>query len=66
MITALSLPPLIPQVQGLVRSAKLAEERRLQLELANQELATLYEQLKQMDQVKTQFLQTSAMSCERR
>jgi PAS domain S-box-containing protein len=55
VITALSLPPLIPQVQGLVFSAQLAEERRLQLELANQELATLYEQLKQMDQVKTQF-----------
>jgi len=55
VITALSLPPLIPQVQGLVRSAKLAEERRLQLEMANQELATLYDQLKQMDQSKTQF-----------
>jgi PAS domain S-box-containing protein len=55
VITALALPPLIPQVQGLVRSAKLAEERRLQLEMANQELATLYDQLKQMDQAKTQF-----------
>jgi PAS domain S-box-containing protein len=55
VITALALPPLIPQVQRLVRSAKLAEERRLQLEMANQELATLYDQLKQMDQAKTQF-----------
>lgn len=53
--TALALPPLVPQVLALVEAAKTSEERRLKLETANQELAALYEKLKQLDQLKTQF-----------
>ncbi|MBE9177256.1 PAS domain S-box protein [Oculatella sp. LEGE 06141] len=53
--TAILLPPLVPKVIALVQSAALAEERRLQLEAANQELETLYDRIKQLDQLKTQF-----------
>ncbi|HBB31499.1 MAG TPA: histidine kinase [Cyanobacteria bacterium UBA8803] len=53
--TAITLPPLIPQAITLVQEAKLSEERRLHLEKANQELAKLYDQLKELDQLKTKF-----------
>jgi len=38
VITAMALPPLVPQIQSMVKSATLSEERRLQVESANQEL----------------------------
>lgn len=41
--TAVVLPPLIPKVLELVRSAKLSDERKAELEGANQELKTLRE-----------------------
>lgn len=53
--TALALPPLVPQVLTLIASAKTSEERKLQLETANVELETLYQKLKELDQLKTQF-----------
>ncbi|MCT7969100.1 ATP-binding protein [Laspinema sp. D1] len=53
--TAISLPPLIPRALKLLDSAQVSEERRLNLERANQELQTLYGQLKQLDQLKSQF-----------
>ncbi len=53
--TALLLPPLVPQVIALVAAAKSSNDRKLQLETANQELETLYQKLKELDQLKTQF-----------
>ncbi|MCT7982508.1 ATP-binding protein [Laspinema sp. A4] len=53
--TALSLPPLIPKALKLLDSAQVSEERRLNLERANQELQALYGQLKQLDELKSQF-----------
>lgn len=53
--TALILPALVPKALVLVNAAKLSEERRLHLELANQKLEALNEQLQQRDQLKTQF-----------
>jgi signal transduction histidine kinase len=53
--TAVILPFLIPRALTLVEMAKLSEERRLHLENANQELETLYDKLKELDQLKTRF-----------
>ncbi|MCT7991680.1 ATP-binding protein [Laspinema olomoucense] len=53
--TAISLPPLIPRALKLLDSAQMSEERRLNLERANQELQALYRQLKQLDELKSQF-----------
>jgi signal transduction histidine kinase len=53
--TAFTLPPLVPKALALVQEAKLSEERRLHLETANQELAALYDKLKELDHLKTQF-----------
>lgn len=53
--TAISLPPLIPKSLKLLDSAQVSEERRLNLERANQELQALYGQLKQLDELKSQF-----------
>jgi signal transduction histidine kinase len=53
--TALILPPLVPQVLELLLNAKVSEERKLKLEIANTELETLYEKLKEIDELKTQF-----------
>ncbi|PSB15252.1 histidine kinase [filamentous cyanobacterium CCP2] len=53
--TAMILPFLVPQALALVESAKLSEERRSHLEIANRKLEALNEQLKEVDQLKTQF-----------
>ena len=53
--TAISLPPLIPRALRLLDSAQVSEERRLNLERANHELQALYGQLKQLDELKSQF-----------
>ncbi len=53
--TAIMLPFLVPQALDLVESAKLSEERRSHLEVANNRLESLNEQLKEVDQLKTQF-----------
>lgn len=53
--TATILPFLVPQALALVESAKLSEERRSHLETANYQLEALNDQLKEVDQLKTQF-----------
>jgi signal transduction histidine kinase len=55
VITALVLPPLVPKLLGLIEVAQLSEQRKQDLESANAELSTLYRQLKQLDEIKTQF-----------
>jgi signal transduction histidine kinase len=55
LLTAVTLPTLIPKALALVEAAKLSEERRSHLEAANRQLAALNEQLKELDQLKTQF-----------
>ncbi|MFB2982887.1 ATP-binding protein [Microseira sp. BLCC-F43] len=55
LTTALILPPLVPQVLELLLTAKVSEERKLKLEDTNTELETLYEKLKEIDELKTQF-----------
>lgn len=53
--TAVALRPLVPKTLRLVEDAKLSEQRKMQLETAHGELETLYEKLKELDQLKTQF-----------
>lgn len=53
--TAIALPPLVPKTLTLIRTAKLSEERRVKLENANQELESLYQRVKELDQLKTDF-----------
>lgn len=53
--TASVLPFLVPQALALVESAKLSEERQSNLETANHQLEALNQQLKDVDQLKTQF-----------
>jgi signal transduction histidine kinase len=53
--TAIILPFLVPKALALVEAAKLSEERRFHLETANHQLESLNEQLKAVDQLKTQF-----------
>src|SRR5205814_727203 len=53
--TAIVLPPLVPKTLALVRTAKLSERRRAQLEAANADLSALYAKVKELDDLKTQF-----------
>ncbi|MGV3721689.1 MAG: ATP-binding protein [Actinomycetota bacterium] len=55
VITAIALPPLVPVAVKMVRDAGLSERRRLEVEAANAELNSVYEQLKELDMLKTQF-----------
>jgi signal transduction histidine kinase len=41
LVTAIALPPLVPQIQSMISSASLSEDRGLRLEQANQELHDL-------------------------
>lgn len=42
LITALMLPPLVPKIRAVLQSARLAAERKEELEKANAELSELY------------------------
>src|SRR5439155_4402809 len=53
--TALALPPLVPRALALIESARVAEERKRQLEAANRELGTAGTRLRELDVLKTQF-----------
>ncbi len=53
--TALVLPPLLPRVLTMVESSRLSEERRQQIVEANRELAAAPEQLRELNQLKSQF-----------
>ncbi|WP_202924919.1 ATP-binding protein [Myxacorys almedinensis] len=55
VVTAVVLPALVPKALALVESAKLSEERRSHLETANHKLEAFNQQLKEADQIKTQF-----------
>ena len=55
LATAIVLPPLVPKVIHLIKSAKISEERKIQLEAANGELRLLYNKVKEADLIKTQF-----------
>ena len=53
--TAIALPPLVPRIINMTRQARLAEERRRELELRNAELQELYEKIRNLDSIKTRF-----------
>ncbi|MBI4445056.1 MAG: HAMP domain-containing histidine kinase [Acidobacteria bacterium] len=53
--TAAWLFPLFPKVEDLARSTRLAEERRMELETAHQELERLYSRVTELDELKTHF-----------
>src|SRR5215471_2995175 len=62
--TAVALPHLIPQVVGLVQSARLSEQRKEKLEHANRELQLRNREVEHANQLKSQFL--ASMSHELR
>jgi signal transduction histidine kinase len=51
--TAIVLPALVPRAMGLVRAARVAEQRGIQVENALRDLGTSLERAKQLDQLKT-------------
>jgi len=53
--TAAGLAPLLPRVFNLIDTAKASEQRRLELEKAHQEMASLNQQLRELDQLKSRF-----------
>ncbi|HZH44107.1 MAG TPA: ATP-binding protein [Lysobacter sp.] len=53
--TAIGLVHVRPQVIEVVHSARLSEQRRIQLESANAELAVLLERVRELDELKSQF-----------
>jgi signal transduction histidine kinase len=55
VLTGVYLVPLRGQVAELASSARLAEERRTQLESKNQELEALYQKLKESEELRSQF-----------
>jgi signal transduction histidine kinase len=53
--TAILLPPLVPKAVALARAARVAHERGLELEKTNEEMGTLLDKTKELEQLKTQF-----------
>lgn len=53
--TAIAFPPVVPRMLAVVNAAKVSQQRKHQLELANQELETLYTRVKELDDLKTRF-----------
>lgn len=53
--TALLLPPLIPRAVSLARGMRAMKSRGVKLEAAVQGLEQMYDQAKQLDELKTQF-----------
>ncbi|HWQ34624.1 MAG TPA: ATP-binding protein [Blastocatellia bacterium] len=53
--TAVALPPLVPKTLAMIQAARLSEERRQKLESTNRELEQLYDRLRELDELKTQF-----------
>jgi signal transduction histidine kinase len=53
--TAVALRPLVPRILGMMDSAHLSNERKLQLEAANPELARLNARLQELDELKSQL-----------
>lgn len=60
--TALVLPQQVPKVLGLITTQKIAEEQRIQLERANQELAQIRAELERRVEERTQeFMQANLL-----
>lgn len=53
--TAVALPPFVPRVIALVRSARRSEHHRRELEHAHEELRELNRKLREMDRARTRF-----------
>lgn len=53
--TAIGLFFIRPQVEEVVHTARLSEERRIRLESTHAELEALYKKVKELDELKTQF-----------
>lgn len=53
--TAVILPPLIPKIRALLEAARLAGQRKDQLEKAYTELDALYRKVTQLDEMKSDF-----------
>lgn len=53
--TALGLQPVMPRIFGMVQAAKSSEQRRVALEKAHAELEQKNRQLRELDDLKTQF-----------
>lgn len=53
--TAVGLFFVKPQVEEVVHTARLSEERRIRLESTHAELSALYQKIKDLDELKTQF-----------
>lgn len=53
--TAIGLLYIRPQIEEVVHTARLSEERRVQLESKNAELEILYRKIMELDEAKTQF-----------
>ena len=53
--TAVVLPALVPRALALIEAAKTSEDRKAKLEVTHLELAGVYERLKELDTLKTQF-----------
>jgi signal transduction histidine kinase len=53
--TAVLLPPLLPKAEALARGARAAHERGVELEVVANELGTLYDRTRRIEQAKTQF-----------
>lgn len=53
--TAIGFQPLVPRIFGLIETAKASEERKKAIEIAHRELAIKNLQLKELDELKSQF-----------
>jgi signal transduction histidine kinase len=55
VVTAILLPPLVPQAIALARGARAAHERGVKLQAALEDLGQMYEKAREIDQLKTRF-----------
>ena len=53
--TAIGLVYVKPQIERVVRDARLSEERRIRLEVAHGELEAMFSRVKQLDEMRTQL-----------
>ncbi|GAB6196244.1 ATP-binding protein [Lysobacter xanthus] len=53
--TAIGLVYVKPQIEAVVQAARLSEERRVKLEVAHSELESLFNRVRQLDAMRTQF-----------
>lgn len=53
--TAIGLVYVKPQIERVVRDARLSEERRIRMEAAHAELETMFDRVKELDALRTRF-----------